>query len=276
MAVVISGDNTPQDVHAGRTVKWPFKVKPESSEVTFMFGISTGPDSDDAPEWSVALCDSTGEVWSNYLSRKECTVDTPGNAGTDFTLEVTCPNGARFGETVCVSVEAHSAGTVDSMSFEATATQSIMALKTQMDQERSVADSLASKASEGDRDIYAILCPIGLRGYVFVEGMNTDRMRDKTKDIRKARGFVSDRVTGMTGETEMKDIEQYLTPMSPVKGISVDDLVELVSGPFKGEKARVKNIDEVKEEITVELIEAMMPIPVTVKGDSVRVIEKEK
>ena len=33
---------------------------------------------------------------------------------------------------------------------------------------------------------------------------------------------------------------------------------------------------EVKEEITVELIEAMVPIPVTVKGDSVRLIEKEK
>ena len=269
MAVVISGENSPQDVHAGHTVKWPFKVRSESSEVTFMFGISAGPDSDDAPEWSVALNDSTGEVWSNYLSKMECTVDTPGDAGTEFTLEITCPNGARFGESVCVSVEAHSAGTADSMSFEATAVQSIMALKTQMDQEITVANSLASKASEGDKDIYAILCPIGLRGYVFVEGMNTDRMKEKARDIRKARNFLKD-------ETTLGEIEHYLTPMSPVKGISVDDLVELVSGPFMGEKARVKNIDEVKEEITVELIEAMMPIPVTVKGDSVRVIEKEK
>ena len=52
--------------------------------------------------------------------------------------------------------------------------------------------------------------------------------------------------------------------------------MELVNGPFKGEKARVQNIDEGKEEITVELIEAMVPIPVTVKGDSVRVIDKER
>ena len=52
--------------------------------------------------------------------------------------------------------------------------------------------------------------------------------------------------------------------------------MELISGPFKGEKARVQQIDQTKEEITVELIEAMVPIPVTVKGDSVRVIEKEK
>ncbi len=59
-------------------------------------------------------------------------------------------------------------------------------------------------------------------------------------------------------------------------GIVEGDLVELISGPFKGEKARVQQIDQTKEEITVELIEAMVPIPVTVKGDSVRVIEKEK
>jgi len=54
------------------------------------------------------------------------------------------------------------------------------------------------------------------------------------------------------------------------------DIVELVAGPFKGEKARVMKIDETKEEITVELFEAMVRIPVTVRGDSVRVLQKEE
>ena len=48
----------------------------------------------------------------------------------------------------------------------------------------------------------------------------------------------------------------------------------MVNGPFKGEKARVQKIEEAKEEITVELIEAMVPIPVTVKGESIKVIGK--
>ena len=52
-------------------------------------------------------------------------------------------------------------------------------------------------------------------------------------------------------------------------------LVEHVNGPFKGERARVQRIDQAKEEITVELVDAMVPIPVTVKGDSVKLIEKE-
>jgi hypothetical protein len=78
------------------------------------------------------------------------------------------------------------------------------------------------------------------------------------------------------GETDIEEIGPYLVPMSAVGGFVEGDIVELISGPFKGEHARVQNIDQGKEEITVELIDAMVPIPVTVKGDSVRVIEKEK
>jgi transcriptional antiterminator NusG len=38
----------------------------------------------------------------------------------------------------------------------------------------------------------------------------------------------------------------------------------------------VQRIDHSKEEITVELFEAVVPIPVTVRGDHVRVISKKK
>ena len=77
-----------------------------------------------------------------------------------------------------------------------------------------------------------------------------------------------------SGRTSAVGVLPFLAPGEHV--ILEGDLVELISGPFKGEKARVQQIDQTKEEITVELIEAMVPIPVTVKGDSVRVIEKEK
>ena len=80
----------------------------------------------------------------------------------------------------------------------------------------------------------------------------------------------------LLGDREATFEVEKVLPEKVVIGIAEGDIVELVNGPFKGEKARVQKIEEVKEEITVELIEAMVPIPVTVKGDSVRVIEKEK
>ncbi|HJK47951.1 MAG TPA: transcription elongation factor Spt5, partial [Methanocorpusculum sp.] len=41
-----------------------------------------------------------------------------------------------------------------------------------------------------------------------------------------------------------------------------------------GEKAVVKRVDHTKEEITVELYESIVPIPNTVRGDNVRVIDR--
>ena len=277
MSPSISGENGLQKVHAGGKVVWPFSVSADASEVKISFSVIAGPDAENAPEWNVTLYDNAnGELWSNYRSKSEVSVDLPGRSLKEFVLEVICPKGARFGDTVETEVIADDGTGTDSMNFKAIASQSIMVLKTQIDQERSVADTLYLKAvaeaqsnSTKPKDIYAILSPAGLRGYVFVEGMNTDRLREKTRDIKKARSFID-------GETDIEEVGPYLIPMSAVVGIVEGDIVELVNGPFKGEKARVQQIDPAKEEITVELIEAMVPIPVTVKGDSVRVIEKER
>ena len=283
MSVTISGENDLRKVSAGgndeggsdknnNKVRWAFRGASDSPEVNRSFSVTTGPNADEAPLWTVLLRDSTNsELWSNERSRSDVTIDVPGSSPKELVLEVNCPTGARYGDTVRTEITASANGQSDSMSFEAIAQQSIMILKTQIDQEVTVARELTSKEekNKGSKDIYAILSPAGLRGYVFVEGMNTDRLREKTRDIKKARSFIG-------GETDIEEISPYLTPMSAVVGIVEGDIVELVNGPFKGEKARVQQIDQAKEEITVELIEAMVPIPVTVKGDSVRVIEKEK
>jgi len=266
----MTGEVVTKIVRAGSAATWTFKLASDTSSVTMKFDVSTGPDMDNAPEWNVTLFDASGnEMWSNYRSRNELEVDLPNNKPRDLKLEVICPKGARYGDEVRIRVISSSKAGSSSLTFNAVARQSIMVLKTQMDQEKSVADSLMSKAQLGEKDIYAIFSPPGLRGYVFVEGMNTDRLREKIRDIKKARSFVD-------GETNIDEISHYLVPVSAVVGIVEGDLVELINGPFKGEIARVQQIDQSKEEITVELIEAMVPIPVTVKGDSVRVIEKER
>ncbi|MDR1404448.1 MAG: transcription elongation factor Spt5 [Candidatus Methanoplasma sp.] len=267
----LTGEGGTKEVRAGAALTWAFGLTSDSSSAVLRFDVSTGPDQDNAPEWNVTLYDASGgELWSNYRSKSEAEIDIPNGKLKEFRLEVICPKGARYGDEVSVNVMAAAAhGGKSSLSFGAVAKQSIMVLKTQMDQEKSVADSLMSKAQLGEKDVYAVFSPPGLRGYVFVEGMNTDRLREKTRDIKKARSFVE-------GETDIDEISHYLVPVSAVIGIVEGDLVELINGPFKGEIARVQQIDHNKEEITVELIEAMVPIPVTVKGDSVRVIEKEK
>ncbi|MFW5914189.1 MAG: transcription elongation factor Spt5 [Thermoplasmatota archaeon] len=224
-----------------------------------------------AAEWLVKLYDATRVVWQSDLPGEEVELQLE-NRPKQLELEVTAPKGAEYEDRVTITLEAWPDGELEDRSnvqFTAVARQSIMALKTSIGHERNVADSLASKAKGSNAGVFAILSPTNLRGYVLLEAMNTDQLKETVKGLRKARGLVE-------GETTFDEIDHFLTPKPLVSGIMEGDVVELVAGPFKGEKARVQQIDEGKEEITVELFEAMVPIPVTVRGDHVRVLEKDR
>jgi transcriptional antiterminator NusG len=154
---------------------------------------------------------------------------------------------------------------------EPTYTNTIFAVKTSIGHERIVADAIENKALRKGAEVFAILCPQPMRGYIFIESRNPDALQELLKGVKKVRGIVR----GEAGKIPLEEIEHFLAPKPLVSGIVEGNIVELIAGPFKGEKARVQQIDEAKEEITVELFEAMISIPITVRGDHVRVIEKE-
>lgn len=144
----------------------------------------------------------------------------------------------------------------------------IYTIKTQVGQERNVADQLAGKIRKKNQGIASILAPQELRGYVFVEAQDFETLSQMIRPISYARSLLE-------GEVPFEQVEHFLTPVSAVAKIAEGDIVELVAGPFKGEKAKVTRIDDTKEEITVELFEALVPIPITVRGESVRVLKRK-
>jgi len=148
----------------------------------------------------------------------------------------------------------------------------IFAVKTTVNQEQAVANMVEGAIKEkplSEHGLKAILVPDELRGYVLVEASFPEMLEQIVQSIPHARGLVK-------GDMGLEEIEHFLTPKPSVTGILEGNIIELVSGPFKGERARVKKVDEAHEEITIELFEAMVPIPVTVRGDSVRVLSKEE
>jgi len=154
----------------------------------------------------------------------------------------------------------------------------IYAIKTSIGHEKTVADGIAFKAKREKVEVFSILSPAPMRGYVYLEGVNPDRLSDLVKGVKRARGMVRARGTtdAAASAIPVEEIAHFLEPKPLVSGIVEGNIVEITQGPFKGEKARVIQIDETKEEITVELIEAMISIPITVRGDAVRVLEKEE
>jgi transcriptional antiterminator NusG len=147
----------------------------------------------------------------------------------------------------------------------------IFAVKTTASQERTVADMIANRE---EAEIHAVLAPDSLTSYVMVEADNNAVIERVLEEIPHARGLVGS--GGAAGQSSMAEVEHFLSPTPDVEGIAEGDIVELVSGPFKGEKARVQRIDEGKDQVTVELYEATVPIPVTVRGDQIRVLDSEE
>lgn len=169
----------------------------------------------------------------------------------------------------------------------------IVCLKTQVGQERRVAETLGNKARKFGVPVLSILSPQELRGYVFVETTDIMALEKGIRGVSYARSlvaanmevrddegnFTKDRrgkiiTERKPVETPFNEIEHFLTPVSAVAKIAEGDIVELVSGPFRGEKAKVTRVDDAREEITVELIDSMVPIPITVKGENVRVLKR--
>ena len=161
----------------------------------------------------------------------------------------------------------------------------IYAVKATAGQERVVAELLYREAvnkgdliaSEGGK-VYSVLYTTGLKGYVLVEANSPGVVEDLAREVPKTRGLLLKEKGKLesAGVIKIEDLEKTLKPTAIVLEVNRGDLIELIAGPFKGEKARVARIDKDKNERTVELIEAAVPIPVIVSGDDIKVLVREK
>jgi len=153
-------------------------------------------------------------------------------------------------------------------------------LKTSIGQEQNVAREVRARLSgtgslkEIQDEIFGVLSPHFMRGYIFVEasalhhvekligrvGVSTTPM----KNCRKVLG----------GESPLGDVLPYLEPKAATAGIEEGSIVEIHGGAFRGQAARVTRVTESKEEVTVELFEAAVPVALTVRADQVRVTQR--
>ena len=138
----------------------------------------------------------------------------------------------------------------------------ILTARTTRGREKTAINSLRSKITNSDRDIKAVFHPDDLKGYIFLEGKESD-IRDLVSDVRQVRGIIDQ-------EVGVDDLEKYLSDEQEEIKLEVGDTVEVVGGAFKGEEAKINRVDETNREVTIELLDAAVPIPTTVDADMVR------
>ncbi len=139
----------------------------------------------------------------------------------------------------------------------------LYAVRTTIGQEKTVSDSLRTKQKKQGNEIYSIIYLDSFRGYLLVEAESEEEVKKISYGVPHLKGIVS-------GTVDPKDVEKFLEQKPLIEGVNRGDIVEITNGAFKGEKAKVIRIDENKEKVTVEIIEAAVPIPITVNASAVR------
>ncbi|MBD3227364.1 MAG: transcription elongation factor Spt5 [Candidatus Lokiarchaeota archaeon] len=147
---------------------------------------------------------------------------------------------------------------------------SIFAIRTTIGQEKLVAQAMVLRIENKDIDIKAILVPQVLKGYIFVEAMEAATVSQCIRGLRHVRGY------DVVGKVDISEIEHFLIPTPPTQGLNVNDVVEIISGPFKGEKAKITRIDSSKDEVILELFESPYPIPIRVHGDFIKLVRSSE
>jgi transcriptional antiterminator NusG len=145
----------------------------------------------------------------------------------------------------------------------------IFVIKVTTNKEDRALEMISDKVNKKKLAVYSLTKPHGLRGYMLLEALDRETAEDAAFNLPYVKGII--------GKTlEYEEIRNMLTPNLEEVKIDKGDIVEIIGEPFKKEKAKVIRVDKQKGEVIVSLLNAVVPIPVTVKIDNVRVIRREE
>ncbi|MCC7574453.1 transcription elongation factor Spt5 [Candidatus Woesearchaeota archaeon] len=145
----------------------------------------------------------------------------------------------------------------------------LFALRVTANREDQVMTFVSSNVVRKKISVYSVIRPHGMRGYIFVEAESRGDAEQAAYGVPYARGI-------LPNEINYKEIEHMLEQVKKDVNIQKNDIAEIISGPFKREKCKISRVDKAKEEVVVELLDAAVPIPITIKMDAIKVIRRDE
>ena len=145
----------------------------------------------------------------------------------------------------------------------------IFIIKVTTNKEDRALELISNKIHKKNLNVYSLARPHGLRGYIFLEAEDRESAEEAVYNLPYVKGIVGKTIS-------YEEIKKMIEPVLEEINIEKGDIVEIIGEPFKKEKAKVIRVDKSKGEVVVTLLAAVVPIPVTVKLDNVKVIRREK
>lgn len=144
----------------------------------------------------------------------------------------------------------------------------IFIIKVTTNKEEKAVDMIADRIKKKNLNASSVSKPHGLRGYILLEAENRDSAEESVFNLPYVKGIIGKTIS-------YEEIKNMIEPSASSVSIKEGDIVEMIAEPFKKEKAKVLRIDKQKE-VVVSLLGSVVPLPVTVKIDNVKVIRREE
>ena len=144
----------------------------------------------------------------------------------------------------------------------------IFIIKVQTNKEDTAVEMIAERAEKKQINVFAVLRPHGLRGYIILEAEDRDSAEEAVYNLPYIKGIVGKTIS-------YDEIKSMLETNAATVSIEEGDIVEIIGSTLKGEKAKILRINKQKEEVVVSLLGAVVPLPVTIKMDNIKVIRRE-
>jgi len=144
----------------------------------------------------------------------------------------------------------------------------IFIIKVTTNKEERAVDMISDRSKKKNLNVYSVLRPHGLRGYIFLESEDRESAEEAVFNLPYVKGIIGKTI-------EYAEIQGMVQPTIESVSIKEGDIVEMIGSTLKVEKAKVLRIDKQKEEVVVSLFGAVVPLPVTVKIDNIKVIRRE-
>ena len=144
----------------------------------------------------------------------------------------------------------------------------IFIIKVTTNKEEKAVDMISERAEKKNLNTFSVSRPHGLRGYILLEAEDRESAEESVFNLPYVKGIIGKTIS-------YEEVKNMIEPSATTISIKEGDIVEIISEPFKKEKAKVLRIDKQKEEVVVSLLGAVVPLPVTIKLDNVKVIRRE-
>ncbi len=112
-------------------------------------------------------------------------------------------------------------------------------------------------------EVFSLVIPPQIKGYVIVEASGLHVVKTVIQGLRHVKGIVH-------GLVPVEEVKKYVSREEVLPTFKPGDLVEIVTGPFRGMQAQVVSVDPNKKEVTLYILESSFPLQVTIPIDQVR------